>query len=129
MLEETSTPAETQPRQSSAPPAADLNSILSEFDTATAKPESTEQPPAVAPSSKRDQSAEPQQQDAAAKPSLDQLLHDAGAAYLKESVTQPPEVGAELMSKLAPLAHAVEAIQAEQQAMRDKADFANVVKL
>src|SRR4051794_13364727 len=97
-------PSPATPEPAPAPTKAhDLNSLLSEFDAATAKSEQ----PFAAPLAKPERTAQPQEKDASTADTLSALLHDAGAAYLKDSVTQPPEVGAELLNALKPLAHAV----------------------
>jgi hypothetical protein len=125
------TPPEAPAPQSAPAAGAGLDALLSEFDAATATPAVEARPGAAqlgkqpeAPANAPDE----QQSGETAAPDLDALLNDAASAYQQASVTQPPDVAAELRGKLEPLAHAVAAIRAQQEAAQNKADWENVVK-
>jgi hypothetical protein len=76
-----------------------------------------------------DSSPDAERAGEASPPDLDALLNDAASAFQQASVAQPPDVTAEIRGKLEPLAHAVAAVQARQEAAQNKADWDNVVRL
>jgi hypothetical protein len=112
-------------------PGADLDSLLGEFDAAIANAGVEARPAAQLGQQPEATTASPQAEQGGenAAPDLDALLNDAASAYQQASVTQPPDVAAELRGKLEPLAHAVAAVRAQQEAAQNKADFENVVKI